>query len=170
MAARERRLSPIHPGEILLEEFMKPLKHTTNRLALDLRVPGTRIHAIVNTKRDITPAMRLARYVGTTVEVWLNLQMRYDLENAEYENRRKSRPGSPPMLSGTESVNVTWQGIMKPWSPTTDGRETSAGAGSFCCPAARIGEPFTTPTAYKELDFRPITSSKLKGLLDGETH
>jgi antitoxin HigA-1 len=89
MAARERRLSPIHPGEILLEEFMKPLKHTTNRLALDLRVPGTRIHAIVNTKRDITPAMRLARYFGTTVQVWLNLQMRYDLENAEYENRER---------------------------------------------------------------------------------
>ncbi len=87
--AKEKRLPSTHPGEILLEEFMKPLKLTANRLAMDLRVPGTRIHAIVNGKRDITPdtAMRLARYFGTTVEVWLNLQMRYDLEKAEDENR-----------------------------------------------------------------------------------
>ena len=89
--AKEKRLPPTHPGEILLEEFMKPLKLTANRLAMDLRVPGTRIHAIVNGKRDITPdtAMRLARYFGTTVEVWLNLQMRYDLEKAEDENRER---------------------------------------------------------------------------------
>jgi len=76
--AKEKRRPPIHPGEILLEEFMKPLKLSANRLAIGLRVPGTRIHAIVNGKRDITPdtAMRLARYSGTTVKVWLNLQMR----------------------------------------------------------------------------------------------
>ncbi len=88
---KEKKLPPIHPGEILLEEFMKPLRLSANRLAIDLRVPGTRVHAIINGKRDITPdtAMRLARYFGTTVEVWLNLQMRYDLEKAEEENRER---------------------------------------------------------------------------------
>jgi antitoxin HigA-1 len=91
MTARETKLPPIRPGEILLEEFMKPLRLSANRLAMDLHVPGTRIHAIVNGKRDITPdtAMRLARYFGTTVEVWMNLQMRYDLEKAEDENRER---------------------------------------------------------------------------------
>ncbi|MGO9060546.1 MAG: HigA family addiction module antitoxin [Candidatus Binataceae bacterium] len=91
MTAKEKKLPPIHPGEILLEEFMKPLNLSANRLAMDLRVPGTRIHAIVNGKRNITPdtAMRLARYFGTTVEVWLNLQMRYDLETAEDESRER---------------------------------------------------------------------------------
>lgn len=70
---------------------MKPLGLSANRLAIELRVPGTRIHAIINGKRDVTPdtAMRLARYFGTTVEVWLNLQMRYDLEKAEDENRER---------------------------------------------------------------------------------
>ncbi len=89
--AKKRKLPPIHPGEILREEFMAPLGLSTNRLALDLRVPATRVHAIVNGKRDITPdtAMRLARYFGTSVEAWLNLQMRYDLEKAEDENRER---------------------------------------------------------------------------------
>jgi len=70
---------------------MVPLRLSANRLALELRVPATRIHAIINRKRDITPdtAMRLARYFGTSVEVWLNLQMHYDLEKAEDENRER---------------------------------------------------------------------------------
>jgi len=91
MALKEKKLPPIHPGEILREEFMTPLGLSANRLALDLRVPATRIHAIINGKRDITPdtAMQLARYFGTSVEVWLNLQMRYDLEKAEDENRAR---------------------------------------------------------------------------------
>jgi antitoxin HigA-1 len=91
MTIKDKKLPPIHPGEILFEEFMKPLNLSANRLALDLRVPGTRIHAIVNRKRNITPdtAMRLARYFGTSVEVWLNLQLRYDVEKAEDDNRER---------------------------------------------------------------------------------
>jgi len=75
-------LPPIHPGEILREEFMRPLGLSINQLARDLYVPVTRISEIVNERRGITAetALRLARYFGTTPEVWLNLQTHYDLE------------------------------------------------------------------------------------------
>jgi len=77
-------LSPIHPGEILLEEFLKPLGISQNALARALRVPPDRINAIVQGKRSITAdtALRLARAFGTTPQFWLNLQTRYDLEIA----------------------------------------------------------------------------------------
>ena len=76
-----RKLAPIHPGEILREEFLAPLKLSANKLALELRVPVTRIGEIVNERRGITAetAIRLARYFGTSAEFWLNLQTRYDL-------------------------------------------------------------------------------------------
>ena len=72
----------VHPGEILREDFMKPLGLSANRLALDLRVPATRIGEIVNERRRITAdtALRLARYFKTNPEFWLNLQNFYDLE------------------------------------------------------------------------------------------
>jgi antitoxin HigA-1 len=80
-----RRLKPVHPGEILREEFMKPLALSMNKLALDLRVPVTRIAEIVHERRGITvgTAMRLARYFKNTPVFWMNLQVRYDLEVAE---------------------------------------------------------------------------------------
>ena len=83
----DKNLSPIHPGEILLEDFMKPLGLTQYRLARDLRVTPIRISQIVNGKRSISvdTALRLARYFGTTAAVWLRLQVRYDLEVAERE-------------------------------------------------------------------------------------
>ena len=83
----DRNLSPIHPGEILLEDFMKPLRLTQYRLARDLRVNRIRISQIVNGKRSISvdTALRLARYFGTSAAVWLRLQVRYDLEVAEPE-------------------------------------------------------------------------------------
>jgi antitoxin HigA-1 len=73
---------PVHPGEILREDFMKPLGLTINRLALRLRVPATRIGEIVHERRRITAdtALRLARYFNTNPEFWLNLQNFYDLE------------------------------------------------------------------------------------------
>jgi antitoxin HigA-1 len=73
---------PVHPGEILREDFMKPLDLTVNRLALELRVPATRIGEIVHERRRITAdtALRLARYFQTNPEFWLNLQNFYDLE------------------------------------------------------------------------------------------
>jgi addiction module HigA family antidote len=83
----DKNLSAIHPGEILLEDFMKPLGLTQDRLARDLRVTPIRISQIVNGKRSISvdTALRLARYFGTSAAVWLRLQVHYDLEVAEQE-------------------------------------------------------------------------------------
>lgn len=80
-----KRLPPIHPGEILREEFLVPLGMSANELALALRVPATRINDIVNQRRGITAdtALRLARYFGTTSRFWMNLQASYELEVAE---------------------------------------------------------------------------------------
>lgn len=80
-------LSPIHPGEVLLEDFMKPLGITQYRLAQDISVSPIRINQIVHGKRSISvdTALRLARYFGTSAEVWLRLQVRYDLESTEKE-------------------------------------------------------------------------------------
>ncbi|OFW11034.1 MAG: addiction module antidote protein, HigA family [Acidobacteria bacterium RIFCSPLOWO2_12_FULL_59_11] len=79
---RKSLLPPVHPGEILREDFMKPLGLTINRLALELRVPATRIGEIVHERRRISAdtALRLARYFNTNPEFWLNLQNFYDLE------------------------------------------------------------------------------------------
>ena len=81
------KLPPIHPGEVLLEDFMKPLGLSQYRLAKDIGVTPIRISQIVNGKRSITvdTAMRLARYFGTSAGVWMRLQVRYDLEIAERE-------------------------------------------------------------------------------------
>ena len=83
----DKTLSPIHPGEVLLEDFMKPLGLTQYRLAHDIGVTPIRISQIVNGQRAVTAdtAMRLARYFGTSAAVWLRLQVRYDLEVAENE-------------------------------------------------------------------------------------
>jgi addiction module HigA family antidote len=83
--AKEDRLPPIHPGEILREEFLVPLGMSAHELALALRVPATRINDVVNEKRGITAgtALRLSRYFGTTAKFWLNLQASYELEVAE---------------------------------------------------------------------------------------
>ena len=81
----EERLAPVHPGEVLLEDFMKPLGLTQYRVAKDIGVSPLRISQIVHGKRAITAdtALRLARYFGTSPTVWLRLQARYDLEVAE---------------------------------------------------------------------------------------
>ncbi len=77
-----RKLPPVHPGEILLEEFLKPLGVSQYRLAKDVSVPPRRINEIVRGSRAITAdtALRLARFFGTSERFWLNLQTRYDLE------------------------------------------------------------------------------------------
>ena len=86
-----RNIKPVHPGEILREEFMRPLGLSMNKLALDLRVPVTRIAEIVHQRRAITTdtALRLGRYFKTTPVFWMNLQVRYDLEVAEDEQAEK---------------------------------------------------------------------------------
>ncbi len=77
-----KKLPPIHPGEILLEEFLKPMGVSQYRLSKDIGVPPRRINEIVHGKRSITAdtALRLARYFGTSERFWMNLQSRYDLE------------------------------------------------------------------------------------------
>ena len=100
MSKAKRRLPPIHPGEILREDFMRPLGLSMNKLALELRVPVTRIAEIVHERRAITPdtALRLARYFKTTARFWINAQAAYDLEIAEDQLRhtieREVRPVS----------------------------------------------------------------------------
>ncbi len=76
-----KRLDPIHPGEILLEDFMRPLGISINQLARDLDVPPNRVGAIVNGTRSITAdtALRLGTYFGVSPETWLGLQIDYDL-------------------------------------------------------------------------------------------
>lgn len=76
------RIPPIHPGEVLLEEFLLPMGVTQHRVAVSIGVPPRRINEIVHGKRRISAdtALRLARYFGTTELFWLNLQTRYDLE------------------------------------------------------------------------------------------
>ncbi len=82
-----KELAPIHPGEVLLEEFLIPMNLSQNRLALDIRVPARRINEIVQGKRRITTdtALRLARYFDMSPQFWLGLQLDYDLDVAEDE-------------------------------------------------------------------------------------
>ena len=77
-----KKMAPVHPGEILFEEFLKPLGVSQYRLAKDINVPPRRINEIVHGKRSISAdtALRLARYFGLSERFWLNLQSRYDLE------------------------------------------------------------------------------------------
>lgn len=85
--ASKKKMSPVHPGEILFEEFLKPMGLSQNRLALDIRVPARRINEIVLKKRRITAdtALRLGRYFDMSPKFWLGLQMDYDLDLAEDE-------------------------------------------------------------------------------------
>ena len=84
----KRELAPIHPGEILLEEFLNPMEITQYRLAKDIKVDPRRINEIVHGKRSITAdtAFRLGRYFGMAPQVWLNLQSHYDLEVLDMES------------------------------------------------------------------------------------
>lgn len=81
-------MRPVHPGEILREDFLAPLNLSVNALAQHLRVPTSRMNDIVLERRGVTPdtAMRLARYFGGDAESWLNLQQAYDLKIAEQEH------------------------------------------------------------------------------------
>ena len=82
---KKDRIPPVHPGEILLEEFLKPMGISQNRLALDMRVPPRRINEIVHGKRRITAdtALRMGRYFDMSPQFWLGLQMDYDLDMEE---------------------------------------------------------------------------------------
>ena len=97
-----RKLDPIPPGEILLEEFMKPLGISQNKLARDIDVPPARINDIVHGRRAITAdsALRLGKYFGVSPELWLGLQMDYDIRRT----RRDSWPSVEPRIRPMETV------------------------------------------------------------------
>jgi len=100
---RNRILKPVHPGEILLEEFLLPLGLSQYRLAKDICIPARRINEIVLGKRGISAdtALRLARYFSTSEDVWMNLQNRYEIETARMSNgntiKRDITPWKPTM-------------------------------------------------------------------------
>src|SRR5271165_2208425 len=100
--AESEKLPPIHPGEILQEDFMKPLGISMNKLALDLHVPVTRIAEIVHERRGITPdtALRLGRYFNTSVHFWLNAQTAYELEIAQDKCRTLVEQEVQPLVRG----------------------------------------------------------------------
>jgi len=97
------KLSPIHPGEVLLEEFIKPMNLSQNRLAIDIGVDARRINEIVLHKRAITAdtALRLARFFGNSPQFWLGLQTQYDLDVAEDQlGKRLDREVRPMVMAG----------------------------------------------------------------------
>jgi addiction module HigA family antidote len=93
-----RRMKPVTPGEVLLEDYLKPLGVSQYRLAKSIKVPASRIHEVVHGRRPITAelALRLARFFGTDAQSWLNLQAHFDLERAELElGQRITKEVSP---------------------------------------------------------------------------
>ena len=101
MKRAANKLPPIHPGEILREEFMKPRDLSQNALARALNVPPRRINEIVLEKRDITAdtALRLARYFGTSAELWTGLQADYDLRQARHQKARAIERDVEPLAA-----------------------------------------------------------------------
>ncbi len=101
MNMKTNKLAPIHPGEILREEFMKPLDLSQNALARALHVPLRRINQIVQENRAISAdtALRLARFFGTTAEMWAGLQADYDLRLARYEKQRQIERDVEPLVT-----------------------------------------------------------------------
>ena len=98
---KTRKLAPIHPGEILREEFMRPLGLSQNALARALNIPPRRINEITLEKRGITAdtALRLARYLGTTAEMWTGLQADYELRRARYQKERQIERDIEPLAA-----------------------------------------------------------------------
>jgi len=97
------KLSPIHPGEVLLDEFIKPMNLSQNRLVIDIGVDGRRINEIVLGKRAITAdtALRLSRFFGNSPQFWMGLQTQYDLDVAEDQlGKRLDREVRPLAIAG----------------------------------------------------------------------
>jgi antitoxin HigA-1 len=101
-----KKLPPIHPGEILREDFMKPRGLSQNALARALRVPPRRINEIVLERRGITAdtALRLARFFGTSAEIWTGLQADYDLRLARYQKERQIEREVEPLADMQPAV------------------------------------------------------------------
>jgi addiction module HigA family antidote len=100
-AARDDRLAPVHPGEILLEDFLKPMAISQHRLARALGVPAQRVHDLVHGRRAITAdtALRLARFFSIEAQFWMNLQTRYDLEMAADASQERIEREVAPLVA-----------------------------------------------------------------------
>lgn len=103
---KETRIPPVHPGEVLLEDFLKPLGITQYRLAKEMKVYPRKINEIVHGKRGITAdtALRLSRYFGTSAELWMNLQALFDLEKTRDELADRLEREVAPLVR--ENLNV----------------------------------------------------------------
>ncbi len=105
----KKKLAPIHPGEVLLEDFLKPMHLSQAKLANSLKVPARKINEIVRGKRPITAdlALRLAQFFGTSEEVWMNLQTHYDLEMAKDRLQEKlSKDIRPYTFTPVDSITT----------------------------------------------------------------
>ena len=103
-----KKLSPVTPGDVLLEEFLRPMNITQNQLAKDINVPANRISQVIHGKREITSdtALRLGKYFGIEPEFWLNLQMRYNMKIAQSRVGKKIDKEVKVHFSQTESHNL----------------------------------------------------------------
>ena len=103
-----KKLSPITPGDVLLEEFLKPMKITQNQLARDIHVPANRVSQIIHGKREITAdtALRLGKYFGIEPEFWLNLQVRYNIKIARSQVGKKREKEVKTHFPQTEAHNL----------------------------------------------------------------
>jgi len=97
----KNNMRPIHPGEILREEYLVPLGMSANALSIHLRIPAPRVNEVVRERRGVSPdtALRLARYFNTSATYWLNLQSAYDLKVAEKESGRKIEADIHPLAA-----------------------------------------------------------------------
>ena len=97
----KNNMRPIHPGEILREEYLVPLGMSANALSIHLRIPAPRVNEVVRERREVSPdtALRLARYFNTSATYWLNLQSAYDLKVAEKESGRKIEADIHPLAA-----------------------------------------------------------------------
>lgn len=119
--ASDRRLPPVHPGEVLRDEFLRPMKISVYELANAVKVPRTRVNDIVLGRRAVTidTAIRLGRYFGTSSEFWINLQTRYDLDLADRTMRRRiereisPRAARPKLLGARPSVRKTSSEMLR---------------------------------------------------------
>jgi len=103
-----KTLSPITPGDVLLEEFLKPMIITQSQLAKDINVPANRVSQIIHGKREITAdtALRLGKYFGIEPEFWLNLQLRYNIKIARSQVGKKIEKEVKTHFSQTETHNL----------------------------------------------------------------
>ena len=103
-----KKLSPITPGDILLEEFLKPMKISQNQLAKDINVPANRVSQIIHGKREITAdtALRLGKYFGIEPEFWLNLQVRYNMKIARSKVGKEIEKEVKVHFTKTETHNL----------------------------------------------------------------